>query len=538
MDKKEEILINEQEAVETKSSHKIKYTIAIISSTLVIAAITTLLIGHFKFDWFKSDNYKIDAHINRNIYQANYFSEKKTLNTKFTLPDGVTQQKEYIIDTNFVVYITDKTEKMNTAFLVFLSATIQGDDGLKNLPHLNIFDENEKKEVVANPDGSKYPIAKFRFDDDGEIEAIYLPDNMDEYHAEIILDLIEKVITKLARNKKEDMSKGLDIRTIKSKNKRIIVQTEAPKQYIEFKGSRYTRTVKTEIENDQIKNIKSDTDVYLQSQPEEGELIFGPKDMKFNMKSEITSNEEKYDEKENVETVKKLAEKFNFVHSKYLLNLIKEKKIEETKEEIPEETKPLRQLGFPISASRTIPIVTFNVLGQTVTIKYELSISSTKVVNKVTINSNLGTANFGNTGKSDVFTDSLTYNKKIFQFPVPGTANLISVGAYAKGSLKWGVQKESGSGSSSKYSAYIQGTLTLGAQAIAGVDKLATLTAYAEGTVFDAKGTAYLTSGSVNKGSLSVSLGKLVAGVKGKALFDLINVDFYKCTIYEGWKVV
>ena len=142
--------------------------------------------------------------------------------------------------------------------------------------------------------------------------------------------------------------------------------------------------------------------------------MFGPKDMKFNMKSEITSNEEKYDEKENAELVKKLAGKFNLVNSKYLLNLIKEKKVEETKEEIPDETKPLRQMSFPISASRTIPIVTFNVLGQTVTVKYELSISSTKVVNKITINSNLGTANFGNTGSSDVFSDSLNYEKKIF----------------------------------------------------------------------------------------------------------------------------
>ena len=242
----------------------------------------------------------------------------------------------------------------------------------------------------------------------------FISDNMDEYHAEIILDLIEKVITKLARNKKEDMSKGLNIRTIKSKNKRIIVQSEAPKQYTEFKGSRYIRTVKTEIEDNQIKNIKSDTDVHLQSQPAEGELIFGPKDLKFNMKSEITSNEEKYDEKENAELVKKLAGKFNLVNSKYLLNLIKEKKVEETKEEIPDETKPLRQLGFPITASRTIPIVSFNVLGQIITIKYELSISSTKVVNKITINSNLGTANFGNTGSSDVFSDSLNYEKKIF----------------------------------------------------------------------------------------------------------------------------
>lgn len=48
--------------------------------------------------------------------------------------------------------------------------------------------------------------------------------------------------------------------------------------------------------------------------------MFGPKDMKFNMKSEITSNEEKYDEKENVETVKNLAEKFNlFIQNIYLI---------------------------------------------------------------------------------------------------------------------------------------------------------------------------------------------------------------------------
>ena len=308
----------------------------------------------------------------------------------------------------------DKTEKMNTAFLILLSSTLQEDEKLKELPHLNIFDENERKELEANPDGAKYPITKFKFDDDGKIEEIQLPDNMNEYHAEIIQDLIEKVITKLSRSKKEDMSKGLDIKTIKSKNKKIIVQTEAPKQHIEFRGSRYTRTVKTEIEDDQIKAIKSDTNVHLQSQPENGELTFGPKDLKFDMKSEIISNEEKYNEKENVELVKKLAEKFNFINSRDLIKSIKEKKQEETKEEKKEETKPLRQLGFPISATRTIAIVSFDVLGQTITIKYELKISSSQVVNKVTINSSLGPANFGNTGNSDVFTDNFTYNKKMF----------------------------------------------------------------------------------------------------------------------------
>ena len=60
----------------------------------------------------------------------------------------------------------------------------------------------------------------------------------------------------------------------------------------------------------------------------------------------------------------------------------KKKKIEENKEEKIEETKPLRQLGFPIKAERTITIASFNILGQTIAIKYVLSISSSSVVNK------------------------------------------------------------------------------------------------------------------------------------------------------------
>ena len=299
------------------------------------------------------------------------------------------------------------------------------------------------------------------------------------------------------------------------------------------RGSRYSRIVKTEIEDEQIKSIKSETDVYLQSQPEDGEYIFGPKDLKFDMKSEITSNEEKNDEKEDVELVNKITGKFNFIDSKELL-----KSFEEKEEEDTEEPQPLRQLKFDISASRTIPITSFSVLGQTIKISYELSISSTKVVNKINIDTGLGRKSFGNSGKSDVFTDGLTYNNKIFEIPVPGTMNLIKIGCYAKGSLKWGVKKESGSGKSSRYSAYIEGTVKLGAQAIAGVDKIATLTAYAEGTVFKGEGKAYLTNGSVDKGSFKASFGELVAGIKGKALFDLINVDFYKCTIFSGWRIV
>ena len=167
MEKKEEILLNEHEEVETKTSNKVKYTIAIIATTLVLAAATTLLIGHFKFDWFKSDNYKIDAKINRNLYQANYFSERKTVNTRIYFDNGPTENKQYILDSNFVVFLTEKAENLNTAVLVLLSSKMTSEEGESDLGHLNLFDEKEIKELEANPDGSKYPIAVFKFYDDG-----------------------------------------------------------------------------------------------------------------------------------------------------------------------------------------------------------------------------------------------------------------------------------------------------------------------------------------------------------------------------------
>ena len=92
---KETILLNESKLIETKPN-KVKIVLAISAQTLVVVTIATLLVCHFKFDWFKTKEYKIDAHINRSVFQANYFSEKKTINVKFTF-DEHTEQKEYII---------------------------------------------------------------------------------------------------------------------------------------------------------------------------------------------------------------------------------------------------------------------------------------------------------------------------------------------------------------------------------------------------------------------------------------------------------
>ena len=85
--------------------------------------------------------------------------------------------------------------------------------------------------------------------------------------------------------------------------------------------------------------IKSDSNIYFQSQPKDDEIIFGPKDFSYNTKSEITSNEVKYEEKENVDLAKKLVDKFTLVDSEELLQAFRDKKLAKVEEE---ETKHFR----------------------------------------------------------------------------------------------------------------------------------------------------------------------------------------------------
>ena len=537
MEKKEEILINEPEMVSEKPS-KVKFILAILASTLILATVTTLLIGHLKFDWFKSNEYNINAKINRQIYQANYFSEKKTLTTKISFSNAPSVNKMYDLDSDFVVFLTEKNANINKAILVLLSSKMTSEEGQSDLAHLNLFDKEELKKIELNPDGAKYPLGKFKFTDEGKILEIKLPNNMDEYNAQTIIELIEKIIPKLSRNKKEDISNGLEIKTKSVKNKKIIVQNESPKEYQEFKGSRFSRIVKTEIEDEQITNVESNSNIYLESKPEGEEIIFGPKDFNFDLNSEIVSNSVKYEQKEDIELVKKISEKFTFIDYQDLLKKIKENKTDKNIEEriSTEEPNSLRQLGFPISGNKEFKLASFNLLGQTITIKYIVSVTSSRAENKIEISSNLGSFSFGNKGCYGAIKDSYKYYQHIFTFVFPNFP-AVSVGCYAQGSLSWEVGIQSGSGSSTKLYAKLSGTLGLGAEIKAGWDSIASLSAFAEGTVADASGQVTISNGSVAKGSgFKLKMGKLVAGIRG-CLFSK-KIDMVKHTIFDGWQII
>ena len=71
--------------------------------------------------------------------------------------------------------MTDKKDNINTAILILLSSTLSKEGEIHELPHLNMFDENEVKELEANPDGAKYPFAVIKFSDEGKVKGIKLP---------------------------------------------------------------------------------------------------------------------------------------------------------------------------------------------------------------------------------------------------------------------------------------------------------------------------------------------------------------------------
>ena len=534
--RKEEILLNEPEIVETKSN-KVKITLAILVSALLVSATAILLIGHFKFDWFKSDDYKIDANINRRVYQANYFSEKKTISTKFNFEDDHSEQKDFVIDNNFVVFLTEKKDNLNKAALVLLSSSATVDDKVQELVHLDISNEKQIKELEANPDGAKYPMAVFQFTDEGKIEEINLPNNMDEYNAESIIELINKIIPQLSRNKKEDMSKGIEITTKKVNNKRIIVQNEAPKNIEDFKGSRYTKVVKTEIENDQISNIESEGNLYMESNPEENEIIYGPKEFSYDIKSVITSKEVKYNEKEKIELVNKLAEKFTLINSEILIQEFKKTKEEKNleKEPVEEENNQLRNL-FEISASKTFQIASFDVVGKKVSVKYVVGVSKNKAYNKLVISCGGGSFEFGNTGCSGKYEYSKSYSQNLVTVYLPAPFTFVSIRIYVKGSIYAGFGFKSGKGTSTKYWAKTEGSLALGAKAQAGFDRIAALAAFAEGTVISASGSVTLSKGSVSKDSgFTLKVGKLVVGITGS--FAGKSGTLWSKKLFDGWTI-
>ena len=150
------------------------------------------------------------------------------------------------------------------------------------------------------------------------------------------------------------------------------------------------------------------------------------------------------EEKETAELIQKIAKKFNFISSEKLIENILEK--ERKEKEIPnkiidneEENNQIRKLGFNFNIDKIFNIKTISFLGQTITIKYRVAVQNGRAINQLKINSNLGTAKFGNDGIDIETSKTWQGNKKIFQFNFPPIPP-VYLAVYAGGSLGYSIK--------------------------------------------------------------------------------------------------
>ena len=534
------VSLENREILPSKNNSKVKLTIAIISTVLILAAATTLLIGYFKFDWFKNEIYKVNANLTREVNQANFFSENKKINTRIALTKDNYEEQTYEVNTDFMIYLKDKTELENkdylySASIVILKSKMTTKGEEYELPSFDIKDEKKKKEFEANPNGSKYHIGYFTFYENGTIADVQFPESADEYNIETLKELIEKVIPKLSHNRTDDNTNGLNIKTRTDRKKKTLIEEEKPKQYHSFKGSKFSKYTERDFEYDRITGIRTNTDIYLQSIPQKNEQILGATDFYYKTLSNIKPYEGYWDYSVDngylsgyygLENPSWLSVPF-VIYGKG--NSRRSNGGPQKSDEMTENgsTRRLGQFGS-ISAEKYFTIGNYNVLGQSVTIQYHVGVSYGNPFNEIVINSNLGTATIGNTGinLSGSWSRSLT----IFSFTFPSFP-LVTLNALASGYISWGVSY-TGSGASTVLYTSLSGSITLGCEVKAGWDPVASFSAGIEGVIVSASGYATIKYRSVEK-NFSISAGRIYAYLDRSILGNKERVA--EKTLYAGW---
>lgn len=407
---------NHDEITLSSKKSKICKIAALIIAGIAIITTTVLLVAHFKYGLFGS---KISEaiEINREANSLEFFSETRNLKTKMTYASGQTASTEQEIDTDFVVLLKDKKEIKekstfyNTGYIVVLGSKAKSNGEEAQLDSFNIFDEKIIKEFESNPNGSKYPIAQFSFYEDGTLIKIDLPKDIDSYNAEKLISLIKDVIPKLSINK-EDEENGIEIKT-KTKNKngkkqKTFSKYDPPKEFYDkyskstFKGSKISKLVETDVEDDKISEIRSNTNLYLETEKDgEEENGFGIDDLFVNVDSKIVSTKTEKEKVDDIKLVDRIVTKLTFVDSEEVLS-----SFHKTNDiEIEEPEVPMRNLATTTWQWALFENKSF--LGTKASAYYVIDLKNNKVVNKIKIKAGSFTVSVGNEdGLSQSKTDS------------------------------------------------------------------------------------------------------------------------------------
>ena len=168
---KDEILSEEfMDIPQPKSHKKIKIAITLITSLAIIAT-TTLLVGHLKFDWFKSEVYNIHGKISRSLASSYEYLDYDSKTKKFVKktcsnPEPVTEDDRFLTSGWYVVsrdvnsrYRVEISGKVNIILCDDYSWEARGGLNVQSGNQLTIFGQTDGTgELEADGDTTKAAI--------------------------------------------------------------------------------------------------------------------------------------------------------------------------------------------------------------------------------------------------------------------------------------------------------------------------------------------------------------------------------------------
>ena len=531
----------------------IKYSIGIFLSLIMISIVLFYIL--FKFNIFESKNiYNLDIQIKREENQAYYYKEKKIIKSKVIHTSDNLEEIEQIIDTTFMVVLTDsikdnEANTINHANLIILDSKAKINQNETKLNSFNIFNESILNEFESSPNGSKYPISKFIFFKNGTIKEIYLPKDMDQYNAQLMVELIDNIVIKLTRNKKEDEDNGFTIKV----NNNIVSEIQEQREYsdkyteINYKGSQFSKSVERGIEDEIIKKIKTNTNLYLETQKKGKDIInFGLDNYNLSIDSDISLV--KYSEKEEKisQLVKKLTQRLEFIKSDDLIkNIISKEQKEIEKEQKlykPEEnkewseTKYLRQLESEGEFSFDWTLLKTDILGQTINIKYSIQFSYGLIQNVLIIDIGSKKISLGNYGVDDRKLEIRQSLGEItlFKIPFPGCPIPIFFNFIIGGEIGFSIEFGN---STEVLSVGFSGDIYAKAEVSVGIKYVISVSVGAKGVLIGLSAThdiikkSYLYS---YDGVINVYGGEISLYAEGK-LF-IWKVFYISITLFDGWE--
>ena len=514
--------------VNPKKHSKRIIIIIVIVCLIIIATATTLLIGYFKFNWFQKQP--------KDIYQTDYFTETKIINSRVDFSNGKFETFEQKIYTNFMIIQTDKKELenndfLNIATLVILDTKATFNNITKDITSFNIFNESTVEEFKSNPDGAKYPMATFSFNENGTFVDIQLPNNMNKYYADCIIELIENYISKLSINKTENIDTKEKIADI---NKKTFYNTQSPKEIKNIKGSRFVKSIEMDFDGEKLRNIRTYSNLSLQSQNKEDQYIFGLKNFQTDTKSEIILTETKT-EKDNIGLVQNLTKYYTFIESKELLELFTDEIIQYVGEK-SEEDENIRDIQYSKSNSKQyseiINIKNFDVLGNELNLKANYGIKNKEIFFNFIFQSKAGKINIGTSNTSYEFKSTeeiidITIFRVEF-LPLSSVKLDIKIGGSM--TFSWSVCPTC---ETKNIDISVSGELSAIAEISAGFEYFAKVAAGAKGTILSAGLNVFLGEDEKFHKYGYIRGGNVTTYVSGKLLNMTVYDESWK--IWDGW---